>query len=120
MSKVHDAMRNLEHKPSAEPASSAALGSLVSALLGELACEVPDDPKLESVRADLMAASRTYESSKKKDLALRFYLAARSLLHEYEVVSANLRRAERRPLAPEPEPPQAVPEGPPAVPNGAA
>ena len=119
MSKVHDAMRSLEHKPSAEPASGAALSSLVGALLGELAGEVPDDPKLETVRADLMAASRTYESSKKKDLALRFYLATRSLLHEYELVSSNLRRAERRP-PPEPEAPHVAPEGPPALPNGGA
>ena len=120
MSKVHDAMRSLEHKPSAEPAPSASLSSLVGALLGELASEVPDDPKLETVRADLFAASRTYESSKKKELALRFYLATRSLLHEYEQVSANLRRAERRPPPPEAEAPHAVPEAPPALPNGTA
>jgi hypothetical protein len=118
MSKVHDAMRSLEHKPSAEPASGAALSSLIGALLGELAIEVPDD--LETVRADLFAASRSYESSKKKELALRFYLAMRTLLHEYEQVSANLRRAERRPPSPEPEPLHAVPEGPPALPNGGA
>jgi len=36
------------------------------------------------VRADLLAASKVYESGKKKDLALRFYLAIRSLLHEVE------------------------------------
>jgi hypothetical protein len=120
MSKVHDAMRSLEHKPSAEPASGAALSSLIGALLGELAIEVPDDPRMETVRADLFAASRSYESSKKKELALRFYLAMRTLLHEYEQVSANLRRAERRPPPPEPEAPHAVPEGPPALPNGGA
>jgi hypothetical protein len=122
MSKVHDAMRNLEHKTVAEPASGSALSSLVGALLGELAHEVPDDPKLETVRADLLAISRTYESCKKKDLALRFYLATRSLLHEYELVSANLRRAEHRPPVPEPirpETPQVTPE-PPALPNGGA
>jgi hypothetical protein len=119
MSKVHDAMRSLEQKPVAEPASGAA-SSLIGALLEELAQEVPDDPKLETVRADLVAASRCYESSKKKDLALRFYLATRSLLHEYERVSANLRKAERRPPVHEPEPPQITPEVPPAQPNGAA
>ena len=120
MSKVHDAMRSLEQKPMAEPAAGASLSSLVGALLEELAHEVPDDPKLETVRADLLAASRSYESAKKKDLALRFYLATRSLLHEYERVSVSLRKAERRPPVHEPEPPQVTPEGPPALPNGAA
>jgi hypothetical protein len=70
--------------------------------------------KLESVRADLLAASRSYESCKKKDLALRFYLATRSLLREYELLNANLRRAERRAALPEP----ANQEVPPALPNG--
>lgn len=119
MSKVHDAMRGLEQKNVAEPASVATLSSLVGALLEELAHEVPDDPKLETVRADLEAASRSYESCKKKDLALRFYLATRSLLREYERVSADLRRAERRPPAPAPEAPHVAAEAPPALPNGA-
>ena len=121
MSKVHEAMRNLEHKPTAEPASATSLSSLVGALLGELAHEVPDDPKLESVRADLLAASRNYETCKKKDLALRFYLATRSMLHEYELLSASLRRAERRPPVPEPATPEVpqIPEGSPALPHGA-
>jgi hypothetical protein len=118
MSKVHDALRGLEQRP----AQGNALSSLVGALLEELAHEVPDDPKLETVRADITAASRSYESAKKKDLALRFYLAMRSLLHEYEQVSSGLRRAERRPPVLEPANPEAphVPEGPPALPNGAA
>lgn len=120
MSKVHDAMRSLEQKPVGESAPGASLNSLVGALLGELAHEVPDDPKLETVRADLLAASRGYESSKKKDLALRFYLATRSLLHEYELVSASLRKAERRASVHEPEHPQVTPEDPPALPNGGA
>jgi hypothetical protein len=122
MSKVHDAMRSLEQKPLAEPAPGASLNSLVGALLEELAHEVPDDPKLETVRADLTAASRSYESYKKKDLALRFYLAMRSLLHEYEALSANLRRAERRVPVPEPAAAEAprVPEGTPTLPNGGA
>ena len=118
MSKVHDAMRGLEQKP----ALGSALSSLVGALLEELAHEVPDDPKLETVRADITAASRSYEAAKKKDLALRFYLAMRSLLHEYELVSASLRRAERRPPVLEPAAAEAphVADGPPALPNGAA
>jgi hypothetical protein len=119
MSKVHDAMRSLEQKPLAEPAPHEAIRSLVGALLDELAREVPDDPKLETVRADLTAASRSYESYKKKDLALRFYLATRSLLHEYEALSATVRRAERRAPVQEPEHPEVTPEPPPALPNGA-
>ena len=33
------------------------------------------------MKADLLAASHAYEYAQKKDLALRFYLAFRSLLH---------------------------------------
>ena len=84
MSKVHDAMRHLEHKSAPETGSGAALNNLVGALIEELADEVPDDPKLETVRADLLAASRSFETGKKKDLALRFYLAVRALLQEIE------------------------------------
>jgi hypothetical protein len=116
MSKVHYAMCGLEQNTVAEPASGSALSSLVGALLEELAAELPDDPKLETVRADLVAASRTYESCMKKDLALRFYLATRSLLREYELLNASLRRAERRASPPEPD---TTPEGPSAPPNGA-
>jgi hypothetical protein len=98
MSRVHDAMRNLEQRPALTPEREpgGALNNLVGALLEELADEVPDTPKLESVRADLLAASRTYETSKKKDLALRFYLATRSLLRENELLSDRLKRAEKR------------------------
>jgi hypothetical protein len=60
------------------------MSKLVGALLLELAEDVPDHAGLETVRADLMAASIVYESGKKKDLALRFYLAIRSLFHEIE------------------------------------
>jgi len=120
MSKVHDAMRSLESKPTAEPATGSALSSLVGALLEELAHEVPDDPKLEAVKADLMAASRSYESCKKKDIALRFYLATRSLLREYELLSMSVRRTERRAPVPEPETPHAAPEAAAAASNGSA
>ena len=96
MSKVHDAMRNLEQKTAPESASSIATGNLVSALIEELADEMPDDPKLETVRADMLAASRSYETGKKKDLALRFYLAMRSLVREYELVQERLKRAEKK------------------------
>jgi hypothetical protein len=58
------------------------MSKLVGALLVELAYDVPDKPGFESVKADLLAASTVYESGEKKDLALRFYLAIRSLFHE--------------------------------------
>ncbi len=60
------------------------MSKLVGALIEELAHEVPDDPRLEIVRGDLLAASSAYESGKKKDVALRFYLAVRNLLQEVE------------------------------------
>jgi hypothetical protein len=60
------------------------MSKLVGALLLELANDVPDRLGMETVRADLFAASKVYETGKKKDLALRFYLAIRSLLHELE------------------------------------
>lgn len=99
MSKVHDAMRSLDRAQ-----ESGVLRNLVGALIDELATEVPDDPKLESVRADLTAASRSYESSRKEDLALRFYLAIRTLNHEYEMLTERLRKMERRAQIPEPLP----------------
>lgn len=60
------------------------MGKLVGELLRELAEDVPDKPGFESVRADLLTASKVYEYGKKKDLALRFYLAIRSLFHALE------------------------------------
>ena len=66
----------------------------MGALIEELADEVPDDPYLETVRADLLAAGRSYETGKKKDLALRFYLAFRSLLREHAVLAERLSKAE--------------------------
>jgi hypothetical protein len=57
------------------------MSKLVGALLLELVDEVPNKPGFESVKADLLAASQAYEYAQKKDLALRFYLAFRSLLH---------------------------------------
>jgi hypothetical protein len=103
MSKVHDAMRKLEYRSAPETNSSAALSNLVGALIEELADEVPDDPKLETVKADFLAASRSYETCKKEDLALRFYLAMRSFLREYELLQERLRKAEKKLQAPEPE-----------------
>jgi len=91
MSRVHDAVRKLEHRGEG---SGATLSNLVGALIEELADEVPDDPYLETVRADLLAAGRSYESGKKKDLALRFYLAFRSLLREHAVLAERLSKAE--------------------------
>ena len=60
------------------------MSKLIGALIEELAHDMPDDPRLETVQADLLAASRCYESGKKKDLALRFYLAVRALMQEIE------------------------------------
>jgi len=87
-------MRSLEQKGAPEAAT--APSDLVGALIAELAAEVPDDPRLETVRGDIAAVSRSYESSKKKDIALRFYLATRSLLHEYESLQDRLKKADRR------------------------
>lgn len=100
MSRVHDAMRNLEQKNLPEKTASANMTNLVGALLQELADELPDDPKLESVRADFLTLSRTYESSKRKDLVLRFYLATRGLIREYEALQERVKRAEKRHLEP--------------------
>ena len=113
MSKIHDAMRSLEHKSVPETSPAPGLSNLVGALIEELAHEVPDDPTLETVKADLLAASRSYESGKKKDLALRFYLATRSLLREYSVLQDRVRKAERKNQAPEP----GHAEGSPIIPN---
>ncbi len=68
----------------AKEESNDTMSKLVGALILELADDVPDKPGLETVRADLFAASKVYENGKKKDLALRFYLAIRSLLQEVD------------------------------------
>ena len=94
MSRIHDAVRRLESTGTPASGSSGTLSDLVGALLEELADGVPNDPHLETVRADLLAASRTYENGKKKDLALRFYLAMRSLLREHELLQERLRKLE--------------------------
>ena len=67
-----------------EQGTNDTMSKLVGALILELADDVPDMPGLETVRADLFAAAKVYETGKKKDLALRFYLAIRSLFHELE------------------------------------
>jgi hypothetical protein len=101
MSKIHDAMRSLEHKTPPETGSGAGLSNLVGALIEELAHEVPDDSNLESAKSDLLAASRSYETGKKKDLALRFYLATRSLLREYSLLQERVKKAERKTQIPD-------------------
>jgi hypothetical protein len=103
MSRVHDAMRRLAHETTPETGSSATLSNLVGALIEELADEMPNDPYLEPVRADLLAASRSYEAGDKKDLALRFYLAIRSLLREHAFLHERLRQAEASKMNPAPE-----------------
>lgn len=94
MSRVHDAVRRLEQRNGPEGGPGGALSNLVGALIQELADEIPDDPYLETVRTDLQAASRQYETGSKKDLALRFYLATRSLLREHAILQERLRQAE--------------------------
>jgi len=64
------------------------MNDLVRALLAELAQELPEGVHLEGVRADLLAASRSYDQGEKKDLALRFYLAFRSMMVEFNRVQA--------------------------------
>jgi hypothetical protein len=94
MSRVHSAMRRLENRNVPETGSDKALGNLVCALLEELADEVPDDANLETVRADLLAASNSYESGDKKDLAMRFYLTIRGLLRENAILQERTRVTE--------------------------
>jgi PAS domain S-box-containing protein len=67
-----------------------AQGNLVDALIRELADELPDDPSLETVRTDLLAASRSNDTDK----TLRFYLSMRSLLREQALLKERLRKAE--------------------------
>jgi hypothetical protein len=96
MSRVHEAMRDLERRTATEKPAPAPASNLISALIGELADEVPDDPNLEAVRADLLSVSRSYENDKKKDLALRFYIAMRSALRAHEILLERLKKAERK------------------------
>jgi hypothetical protein len=94
MSRVHDAMRRLERENPPPASSGAVRSNLVGALLGELANEVPSDPHLETVRTDLLNASHSFATGKKSDVAVRFYLAIRSLLHENGVLKERLKKAE--------------------------
>jgi hypothetical protein len=85
-----DAFREVQHASKWNKRVRAAIEErqqapkLVGELLRELAEDVPNKPGFESVRADLLAASKVYEYGKKQDMALRFYLAIRSLFHELE------------------------------------
>ena len=85
-----------------DEAADDSMSKLVGALLVELANEVPDRPGFESVRADLLAASKVYEDGKRKDLVLRFYLAMRSVFHELkrlEKIEAGRLRESAAPIA---------------------
>lgn len=82
MSQTYEVLRRLGKRGS--PESETAMGKLMGALIEELAKDVPDDPRLDTVKSDILTASRVYENSDKKDLALRFYLAMRTLLLEVE------------------------------------
>jgi hypothetical protein len=92
MSRVHDAVRRLEHRPDVSPGASRR--SLVCGLIEELADQVPDDPRLDIVKSDLLAASHSCESVADHELPLRFYLAIRSLLREHAVLRERLRKVE--------------------------
>ena len=94
MSRVHDAVRRLERESPPPTSSGAVRSNLVGALMEELANEVPDDPHIETVKTDLRNASRSFATGKKSDVALRFYLAIRSLLHENAVLKERLKKAE--------------------------
>jgi len=71
-----------------EEGSNSVSASPVGALIEDLAHEVPDDPYFETIRTDLLSASRSDKTGQEKDLILRLYLAIRSLLREH----ARLRR----------------------------
>jgi len=103
MSRVHDAMRRLERGKAPERSPEVALSNLVGALLEELADEMPDDPRLETIRTDLLAAAASYATGDKKDLAMRFYLAFRSLQRENALLAEQLRRAEAAKASPPPQ-----------------
>jgi hypothetical protein len=63
VSRVHDAMRRIEQTHPPAPAGGA-LSKLVSALIEELASDVSDDPRLETVRSDLVTASRSFHADR--------------------------------------------------------
>jgi hypothetical protein len=67
----------------------------VGALIEDLAHEVPDDPFFETVRTDLLSASRSDRAGQEKDLTLRLYLAIRSLLRENAILKEQLRKGPR-------------------------
>ena len=84
MSQTYEVLRRIGKKGS--PESETAMGKLMGALIEELSKDVPDDPGLETVKSDILTASRVYETSEKRDVAMRFYLAVRTLLQELERV----------------------------------
>jgi hypothetical protein len=67
-----------------EHASENSMSKLMGALIAELASQVPTDSRLEIVRSDLLAASALYESGKRDELTLRFYLVITFLLRELQ------------------------------------
>jgi len=74
--------------------SGAGMNNMIGALIEGLADEAPNDPYLETVGIDLLAASRSYATGKKEDLVLSFYLAIRSLLREYAFLQERLKKTE--------------------------
>ena len=91
MSRVHDALRRIEHRGATESRANSAMSSLVKALIEEVADEVPDDPRLETVRIDLLAAC---EAGDQTEFGLRFYLSIRSLLRAYSSLQERIKAAE--------------------------
>jgi len=67
-----------------EHASESNMSKLMGALIAELASQVPTDSRLEIVKSDLLAASTLYDSGKRDELTLRFYLVITFLLRELQ------------------------------------
>jgi hypothetical protein len=83
------------HQESPEGKRLRAASSPVGALIEDLAYELPDDPYFETVRTDLLSASRSDGEGQEKDLMLRLYLAFRSLLREHAILRKRLRDSPR-------------------------
>jgi hypothetical protein len=66
------------------------MSKLMGALIAELATQVPTDSRLEIVRSDLLAASTLYQSGKRDELTLRFYLVITFLLRELQQLNQRL------------------------------
>jgi hypothetical protein len=91
----HNCFNSHEQNPEGKRPGSAS-SSPLGALIEDLAHEVPDDPYFETVRTDLLSASRSDKVGQEKDLTLRLFLAIRSLLREHALLKERLRRVLER------------------------